>query len=129
MKTTVIKQPLLALCVALTCAWAGQASAMTKDEYKAANDRISAEYKTDKDACASYSAHAKEVCLEQAKGKERVASAALDYNYTGKPYQMLINGYTGKVAGYYPKSWVKITLLVLAILIVIGIIIFLANNR
>ena len=40
----------------------------------------------------------------------------LTYNYGRKSYQVLINGYTGAIAGRYPKSWVKITLAVLAIL-------------
>ncbi len=42
----------------------------------------------------------------------------LSYNYVGKPFQVLVNGYTGKIAGRYPKSWIKITLLVIVILIV-----------
>ncbi len=53
----------------------------------------------------------------------------LSYNYTGKPYQMIVNGYTGTVAGHYPKSWVKITLLVLAILLVIITIAMLAHHH
>ncbi len=53
----------------------------------------------------------------------------LSYNYVGKPYQMLVNGYTGTVAGHYPKSWVKITLLVLTILIAITIIAVFAHHR
>ncbi len=40
----------------------------------------------------------------------------LTYNYGRETYQVLINGYTGDIAGRYPKSWVKITLAVLAIL-------------
>lgn len=43
----------------------------------------------------------------------------LTYNYLGAPYQMIVNGYTATVAGRYPKSWIKITFLVLAILIVL----------
>lgn len=45
----------------------------------------------------------------------------LSYNYLGSPYQMIINGYTGAVAGRYPKSWIKIALLVAAILILLGV--------
>jgi hypothetical protein len=51
----------------------------------------------------------------------------LTYQFRAKPYQVVINGYTGTIAGRYPKSWVKITLLVLAILI--AVIIFLALQR
>jgi hypothetical protein len=43
----------------------------------------------------------------------------LAYDYGGKSYQVVVNGYTGTIAGEYPKSWVKILLLILAILVVI----------
>lgn len=61
------------------------ATTLSKADYSAVKDRIGAEYKSDRDACTSYTANTKEVCLEQAKSKEKVASAALEYNYTGKP--------------------------------------------
>jgi hypothetical protein len=38
----------------------------------------------------------------------------LTYNYGTRHFQVVINGYTGVIAGKYPKSWVKITLAVLA---------------
>ena len=41
----------------------------------------------------------------------------------------MINGYTGEIAGRYPKSWIKITLLVLLIIAVIGGIIFATQRR
>jgi hypothetical protein len=41
----------------------------------------------------------------------------------------VINGYTGTIAGKYPKSWLKITLAVLAALAVAGIIFLLVHNR
>lgn len=65
---------------------AGSAAAatMAKADYTSTKDRISAEYKSDKDACGSYTGNAKDVCMEQAKGKEKVAKAELEYNYTGK---------------------------------------------
>lgn len=52
----------------------------------------------------------------------------LSYNYLGTPYQVLINGYTAQIAGRYPKSWVKITLLVLTILLIVLIIALLSSN-
>ena len=52
----------------------------------------------------------------------------LSYNYIGKPYQIVVNGYTGTIAGNYPKSWIKITLLVIAILIVVVIILALSSH-
>lgn len=55
-----------------------------KTDYDAAKDRISAEYKADKAACDKFSGNQKDVCHEQAKGKEKVAKAEAEYNYTGK---------------------------------------------
>lgn len=46
----------------------------------------------------------------------------LTYNYLGSPYQIIINGATGAIAGRYPKSWIKITLLVIAIILAIVVI-------
>lgn len=46
----------------------------------------------------------------------------LSYNYGSQVYQVVINGYTGKIAGKHPLSWIKIALAVLAVLIVILII-------
>ncbi len=55
-----------------------------KTDYKAAKDRIGAEYKADKSACDKVSGNQKDICVEQAKGKEKVAKAEAEYNYTGK---------------------------------------------
>ncbi len=41
------------------------------------------------------------------------------YTYHGKAYQVVVNGVTGSVSGARPWSWIKITLLVLAILTVL----------
>ena len=41
------------------------------------------------------------------------------YDYHAKSYQVVANGVTGKMAGERPWSWIKIALLVLAILIVL----------
>ena len=46
----------------------------------------------------------------------------LNYQYSGTTYRIVANGFTGELAGKYPKSWIKIGLLVLAILIVMLII-------
>lgn len=53
----------------------------------------------------------------------------LAYNYGSQSYQIIINGYTGTIAGKYPLSWIKITLAVLAALIVILIIVGLAQQN
>lgn len=44
------------------------------------------------------------------------------YTYGAKSFQVIVNGYTGKMAGEFPLSWVKILLAVLAVLVVILII-------
>ena len=60
------------------------AATMTKSDYSASKDRIKASYATDKVACAKSTANAKDICMEQAKGKEKVALAELEFAYTGK---------------------------------------------
>jgi ribosomal protein S27E len=46
----------------------------------------------------------------------------LTYAYGPKAFQVVVNGFTGKIAGRYPKSWIKIALAIIAVLIVILII-------
>jgi len=56
----------------------------------------------------------------------------LAYTYGAANFQVVINGYTGSIAGKYPKSWVKIMLAVLAALAgltAFGIIALVANHR
>lgn len=43
----------------------------------------------------------------------------LTYNYGARNFQVVINGFTGSIAGKYPKSWVKILFAVLAVLAVV----------
>jgi hypothetical protein len=49
----------------------------------------------------------------------------LTYNFRTKTFHVVVNGYTGKMAGDYPKSWIKIALLVLAAVIVLIIFLML----
>jgi Zn finger protein HypA/HybF involved in hydrogenase expression len=53
----------------------------------------------------------------------------LTYNYGTQTYQVVINGYTGVIAGKYPKSWVKIFFAVLAGLAVAGVVALMASHR
>jgi hypothetical protein len=46
----------------------------------------------------------------------------LSYSYGARKFQVVINGFTGAIAGDYPKSWVKIMLAVLAVVIIIVIL-------
>ncbi|MEJ8825245.1 hypothetical protein WKW80_25000 [Variovorax humicola] len=81
-----MKKQLLMLAIASTCLLGAQASnAMSKDEYKAAKDKIEADYKVDKAACDALKDNAKDVCMKEAKGKENVAKAELDQQYEPSP--------------------------------------------
>ena len=44
------------------------------------------------------------------------------YTYGSRVFQVLVNGYTGRMAGNYPYSWIKIALAVVAALIVVMIL-------
>ncbi len=46
----------------------------------------------------------------------------LTYNFSNKPFQVVVNGYTGRMAGDYPKSIWKILFLVLLAIIALVII-------
>ena len=57
------------------------ATAMSKDEYKAGKDRIAAEHKAAKANCSPLAGNAKDVCMADAKGREKVAKAELEAAY------------------------------------------------
>jgi hypothetical protein len=60
-----------------------QAATLTKTDYDAGATRIGADYKADTAACAALAGNAKDVCIEKAKAKEKVARSELEYRYTG----------------------------------------------
>jgi hypothetical protein len=49
----------------------------------------------------------------------------LSYTYGPKAFQVIVNGYTGRIAGRYPKSIWKILLLVLLAAIAAGVFLLL----
>jgi hypothetical protein len=51
----------------------------------------------------------------------------VSYTYGSKSFQVVVNGYTGTMAGEYPLSWVKITLATLAVMTLL-LIIFAASQ-
>jgi hypothetical protein len=63
---------------------AALAATPTADEYKAAKTTIGESYKSAKTACDSLKANPKEVCLEEAKAKEKLERAELEFSYSGK---------------------------------------------
>lgn len=77
LKASLVVAALLSFSVA-------QAATLSKAEYKADKTRISADYKADKAACAAFAANAKDICVQEAKAKETVARAELEYSYSGK---------------------------------------------
>ncbi len=79
LKASLVIAALMALPVAQA------ASSMTQADYKAGKSRIGADYKAEKIACGSLAGNAKDICEEEAEGKEKVALAELEYGYTGKP--------------------------------------------
>ena len=53
----------------------------------------------------------------------------LQYRYGAKNFQVVMNGYTGKISGDYPKSWVKIGLAALAVIMVLLILFSVGGQR
>lgn len=73
------------LCALVLAGLAGAASAtLSKPVYGAAKDEVKAMFKTERDHCGTLAGNAKDVCVERAKGQEKVALAHLEYQYTGK---------------------------------------------
>jgi len=60
------------------------AAPMSQADYDSGKTRIGADFKADKAACGSMAANAKDICIEEANGKEKVARAELEAGYTGK---------------------------------------------
>ena len=60
------------------------AATMPKADYSASKSRISSDYKADKAACQTQTANAKDICIEEARAKEKVAKAELEFAYSGK---------------------------------------------
>lgn len=52
----------------------------------------------------------------------------LAYNFGARRYQVVVNGSTGVIAGERPTSWIKVTLTVLAVLLVVALLFALLNS-
>ena len=57
------------------------AQAISKEAYKSGQDKIASEYKSAKAACDSLKANAKDVCVAEAQGRQKVAKAELEADY------------------------------------------------
>lgn len=75
----------LMLGALMTLLGGAHAATMTKADFDAGKDRIKADYKMDHAACDKLAKNAKDICVEEAKAKEKVAYAELDYAYSNKP--------------------------------------------
>ncbi len=75
----------IALAVSLTFSAGAMAQSLSKSDYKAGKNKISAEYKLAKAGCDSLSGNPSEICMAGAKGNERVALAELEAGYKPTP--------------------------------------------
>ncbi len=58
---------------------------MAKDTYTMAKTNADAQYKVEKDACASLNGNAKDICIAEAKGKDNIAKAVAEAAYENTP--------------------------------------------
>ena len=58
---------------------------ITKDAYDTAVKNADAQYRIDKDACASRGGNARDICLAEANGKEKAAKADAEAAYKNTP--------------------------------------------
>lgn len=84
----------IALAVSMAFSVGAMAEDMSKDTYRASKAKIEAEYKLAKAGCASLSGNPSDICVAEAKGKEKVAKAELEASY--KPTRE--NRYEARVA-------------------------------
>ncbi|MBP8018659.1 MAG: hypothetical protein KAY82_01345 [Hylemonella sp.] len=76
------KSTLSAICAAFSLAMGTAAAApMTSAEYKAGKDNASAKYTTEKAACKSLAGNTKDICMQEAKGQEKISKAELEESY------------------------------------------------
>ncbi len=71
----------------LVCAAAGAAN-ISPAVYDSASKDVKTTYKAERDACAQMSGNAKDICVETAKGKEKVALAHLQHQRSGDAKDM-----------------------------------------
>lgn len=71
----------IAAAMGLVFSTAIMAQSMSKDAYTAAEERIASEYKSNKAHCDTLSGNTKDICIAEAKGKEKIAKAELEVSY------------------------------------------------
>lgn len=71
----------IAACVGVAFAACAVAETMSKSQYKSSKETIRSEYKSASEACEPLKANAKDICMAEAQGKEKVAFAELVASY------------------------------------------------
>lgn len=71
----------IAVATSLAFSAGAMAQTMSKDQHKAAEKNIMAEYKVAKTSCDSFAGNTKDICVAEAKGKEKIAKAELEAQY------------------------------------------------
>jgi hypothetical protein len=71
----------IAIAIGLAFSAGAMAQSMSKTDYKAGKDKIAAEYKAAKAGCTSLAGNANDICVAEAKGKDKVAKAELEVSY------------------------------------------------
>ena len=61
----------------------GYAATMSKESYKSTTKQIDATFKTDKEECKALKGNAKDICMEEAKAKQKIAKADAEAEYKG----------------------------------------------
>lgn len=51
------------------------------------------------------------------------------YTYGARTFHVIMNGYTGTIAGDHPRSWVKIALAVLAVLLLVALFVYFGQQQ
>lgn len=85
MQTNLTVKSSVVMAVALFMGSGAFAANMAKADYNTQKTQIKADYKVDDVACDKFTNNEKDVCEKKAEGKEKVALAELEMNYTGKP--------------------------------------------
>lgn len=85
MHTTFNLEASIVMAAAMLMGSGAFAATMAKTDYNTQKTQIKADYKVDKVACDKFTKNEKDVCEKKAEGKEKIALAELEMNYTGKP--------------------------------------------
>ncbi len=88
------------LAASLLACSAAFSTPISKADFSQGKSRISADYAAAKVGCKDLTANAKDVCMEEAKSREKVARAELQHSYSEKPADLVKVGETRAKAAY-----------------------------